>query len=139
MLFTKALFLCCLALLGCKRELTLNKLPELPPHWQHIPGQGIDSRVGRFVSSETNLIIHYDIGELAGEYATSKAYPNRKWLRSGQLAESSFRYLLNDDDTLYVTFPDEGPANFWVQVDGPEDIDYVLEMLARHRHDLLGK
>jgi len=129
--------LCCLVLLGCKQEFKSNTLPILPTHWRHIAEQGTDTKVGRFVSTQKDLVIHYDIGPLAGEYASSMPYPNREWLRDGRLGDSSFRYLLDNDGTLYVTIPYEGPANFWAKVDGQADIDYVLELLARHRQDLL--
>lgn len=149
--------LCCLTLLGCdpppnklnppqrdpeieeltEEEFKLNNLPDLPAHWRNVPEVGTDTTVGHFASSETDLVIHYDIGELAGQYASTKGYPNRKWLRAGRLDGSSFRYLLNDDGTLYVTFPAEGPANFWAKAEDQADIDYVVELLARHRRELL--
>lgn len=135
-----AVLLCVLtvpAAIGLADDLKLDNLPELPAHWKNEPMQGIDSRVGRFTSDEKDLVIRYDIGKLAGEYASPKHHPNRKWLRSGRLAGSSFRYLLDEDDTLYVTFPDEGPANFWAKVGGQDDIDYVVELLARHREKML--
>jgi len=140
-IYTSAM-LCCLACTGCEQQpeqqLALNDIPTLPPHWRNVTGQGMDSRVGRFESTKLALIIHYDIGELAGEYADTDPYPGYQWIRSGRLYGSSFRYLLNEDDTLYVTFPDEGPANFWAKVADDAEINYVLEFLARYRNDLLG-
>ena len=118
-------------------QLKLNNVPVLPAHWSNVNSQGIDSRVGHFTSTEVNYQIHYDIGELAGEYAAAKPYPNHQWIKSGTLHGSSFNYLLNDDGILYVTFPDEGPANFWAKVSTDTDIDYVLELLARYREQLL--
>jgi hypothetical protein len=136
------------AIVGCESKtdssgptvaLALNSIPTLPPSWSNTPQQGIDSRVGFFSSTKHQIQIHYDIGELAGEYASTKPYPNYKWIKSGTLHGSSFRYLLNEDDTLYVTFPDEGPANFWGKVKDDAEIDYILELLARYRRELLAK
>ena len=60
-------------------------------------------------------------------------------MRSSRLGDSKFHSLLDNDDTLYITFPDDGPANFWAKVSDQADIDYVLELLARHRKELLQK
>ena len=38
---------------------------------------------------------------------------------------------------INVTFPGEGPANFWAKVEGQDDIDYLVELLARYRKNLL--
>jgi hypothetical protein len=138
--FWIAVLVCGLMGFGCTSRLSLTSLPDLPSHWRNVIAMGEDTKVGTFVSIEkTNLVIRYDIGPLAGEYAARKHHRNRKWFRSAQLAQSSFNYLLAEDDILYVTFPDEGPANFWTQVKGQSEIDYVLELLARHRQKLLSQ
>lgn len=129
-----------LLLVGCGSEtqLDLNNIPTLPPHWSNVTERGTDTRVGHFASQTLTMTIHYDIGELAGLYADTKPYPEYKWIKSGRLHGSSFRYLLNNDNMLYVTFPDEGPANFWAKINDDSEIDYVLELLARYRNQLLG-
>ena len=134
--------LCCLVYAGCQQQreipaLALNAIPVLPAHWSNVSEQGTDSQVGHFESAKVELIIHYDIGALAGEYAHIEAYPKFRWFKTGRSHGSSFRYLLNENDTLYVTFFGEGPANFWAKVADDADIDYVLELLARYRNDLL--
>ena len=93
-----------LLLVGCGSEtqLALNNIPTLPPHWSNVTEQGTDSRVGHFASKTLTMEIHYDIGELAGVYADAKPYPKYKWIKSGRLHGSSFRYLLNDDNMLYM-------------------------------------
>jgi len=124
--------------IGCAEELPLSGLPSFPKHWKNVPGQGTDSRVGQFTSTKSDIVIQYDIGRLAGECADVDSFPNRQWLKSGRLAGSTFQYLLDKDDTLYVTFSDEGPANFWAKVKDQTEIDYILELLARYRINLLG-
>ena len=123
---------------GCSKQLSLNNITTLPTHWSNVAGQG-DSRAGQFESTKLTMVIHYDIGRLAGHYAAAKPHPNRQWIKRGKLHGSTFRYLLDDDDTLYVTFADEGPANFWTKVKNQSEIDYVLELLARYRKQLLGE
>lgn len=125
------------AINGCAQELKLNNLLVLPTHWRNVPAQGQDTAVGSFISTEKTLVIDYDIGRLAGEYASAKPYPKRQWLRAMRIGEESFNALLDNDNTLYITFPREGPANFWAKVSGQNDIDYLLELIARHRRELL--
>ena len=129
--------LCSLALSGCSLP-ALKSLPNLPSHWRNVKAQGIDTRVGHFESTKLELTIHYDIGRLAGEYAQVDAHPTHKWFTNVRLHGSSFRSLLDHDDILYMTFLDEGPANFWVKISNQAEIDYVYELLARYRRDLLG-
>lgn len=119
------------------QDLELSSLKKLPKDWYNVPEQGTDSRVGRFESKTSTLVIHYDIGHLAGEYASIDAYPQFRWFRKGKLAGNSFRYLLNDDNTLYVTFSDEGPANFWAKISNDDEMNFILELLARYRNELL--
>jgi len=136
---TRFAFACLLvSCAGCSSDdahekLVLNNLPAYPPHWRNTPGQGTDSTVGQLTSTEHKLVIKYDIGRLAGEYADAKAYPEHQWVKSGQLAGSKFQYLLDKGDTLYVTFSSEGPANFWASISDQSDIDYMIELLAKYR------
>jgi hypothetical protein len=128
----------CLVLAGCTEKLDLNNLPTLPSHWRNVSEQGNDTRVGHFASTEKSLVIVYDIGPLAGSYANPKAGPLTTSVRSAQLGDSSFYYRVSDNGKLlYITYPNEGPANFSTAVNGQNDIDYVLELVARHRHELL--
>jgi hypothetical protein len=127
-----------MALAGCSRELDLSDLPTLPAHWRNVTEQGIDTKVGHFASTEKSLVIAYDIGPLAGSYVKPTLYPKYDGARSARFGGSSFYYRLSNDQTLlYVTFPDEGPANYSAKVNGQRDVDYILELLARYRHELL--
>lgn len=128
------------------QNLELDAMPELPAHWRNVNVQGEDSWGGKFVSSErTDLVIRYDIGRCAGDYAKPRAHRMTKWMRAARLDNSYFHYLLTTDDMLYVTFYERepsgftSPANFFTRVDGLYDVDYVLELLARHRRELLAQ
>lgn len=81
--------------------------------------QGIDSSVGEFTSSEVDLKITYDIGGMAGNYVNANS-PNKQVFQSVN-QEFWYEYL---DDHMYFTFPNAGPANFFVE--GDEYFDDVL-------------
>lgn len=137
-----ATVLCCLAAAGCTPDAgppNVDVLPDLPDHWRNVPGQGIDSNVGAFESGELDLKIHYDIGRLAGAYADADNHPNHQWLKEAKRDGAFYRYLLAADNTLFITFPDEGPANFYAQARDDDEITYVMELVTRYRQDLLEK
>jgi hypothetical protein len=117
--------------------LNLNNIPKFPTHWINFCQQGIDTRVGYFKSKNLDLQIYYDIGPLAGEYAAIKPYKKYQWIKRAQLNGIKFNYLLNDDNILYVTFVNEGPANYWTKIKDSTDINYTLELLAKYRKVLL--
>lgn len=135
-ILTITILILCLGYGPREQTLTLNEIPAFPAGWRHVVMPG-DTANGYFISSEHQYRIYYDIGDLAGEYADGEAHPNYQWIRRATLDGSSFHYLLDEDDTLYITFPDEGPANYWCKVKDEDQIEYVLELLARYRHELL--
>lgn len=108
-----------------------------PNDWKHTPRQGIDSRVGDLHSPSRGLTIHYDIGRLAGNYAQFE--PKRGpvvWARSGRLLLSAYESVLSERDgvqTLTVTFPGEGPANYRAEVRDQDDIDAVFAALRARK------
>ncbi len=74
--------------------------------------QGIDSSVGEFISSEVDLKITYDIGVLAGNYVNANS-PNKQIFQS---VNQEFWYEFIDNHMCF-TFPNAGPANFFVEGD----------------------
>jgi hypothetical protein len=84
--------------------------------------QGIDSSVGEFVSSEVDLKITYDIGMMAGNYVNANS-PNKQIFQS---VNQEFWYEFKDDHMCF-TFPDAGPANFFIEGDAYFD-DVLLIM-----------
>jgi hypothetical protein len=130
----------------------LNALKDLPDHWDFVPARfSIDTEDGSFVSKESELEIRFHNGIHAGERASAKHYPDFKWLTKGRIksrnrrtdrvTEKEFVCLLSKENLLVMTFPgdgpDEGPANFFVEVKTNEDIEYAAELVLRHRNVLL--
>ena len=100
----------------------------LLPGFAHQPERGIDTKVGR-ISQEGGLTIRYDIGALAGNYATSQVR-NPLWAREQQHGAGIAYITLDVNRSLYVTFVDgESVANFYATVRGEEDIADFLTMV----------
>ena len=127
---------------------TLNALKELPEHWDCVPARfSIDTEDGSFVSKESELEVRFSNNWHAGEEANVKRFPDPKWLlkgriksrnrRTGKATEKEFVCLLSKENFLVITFPSEGPANFFAEVKTNEDIEYVAELVLRHRNVLL--
>ena len=100
----------------------------------YLPDEGEDTNAGRLVSIDSSILIHYHVGSLPREYANTKA--SGDGFRSARLGKSSFRYL-HRNNILFVTFRNEGPANYWVKVKSQEDVDFIIELLARYRKEVL--
>lgn len=110
----------------------------LLPGYEHVPGRGIDSLVGAIVK-EGDLVIRYDIGPPAGNYATGRS-DERRWLQSLERGGRTIDIAMRRDRTLVVTISRtaaaggggrEGlyPANFYAVVRNQEDIAEVLLMV----------
>jgi hypothetical protein len=118
----------------------LNKLRKLPDHWRCKAGFSLDTHCGTFESSEYRVSVSYGIYYRGGEKAQN-ARPDKhkgfKWHRTGRIGDTKFSYLLSKQNVLYITFPDEGPANYSAFIRTNEEIAYILELVCRHRHRLL--
>jgi len=120
----------------------LNKLRKLPDHWRCFAGPSIDTEGGWFGSSEVKTHVSYGIWYQGGEKAEQARPENHKdfkWHRTGRIGDANFSYLLTKDNQLLITFPDEGPANYYAFVKTSEEIAYVVELVGRHRHRLRAK
>ena len=111
---------------------------RLPAHWKNVPGDGIDTMVGQIESEKLPIKIDYDIGPFAGEYARTSSSRKTKWIKEGTARNCRFVYMLDENDVLYVTYPDEGPANFWASIQKETEIDVIVNLLSNHRNELLG-
>lgn len=80
----------------------------LPPCWQHNALQGTDSYVGELVYEAEGINVQYDIGGEAGFYVDSLSSTKV----NGQSINARFWYDKAANDMVYITFPDQGPANF---------------------------
>jgi hypothetical protein len=117
----------------------LNKLRTLPDHWRCWSGFTIDTEGGTFESSEVRVRVSYGISNRGGEKAEQAKpdkHKNFKWHRTGRIGDARFSYLLSKQNVLYITFPDEGPTNYYAFVRSSEEIAYVVELVGRHRHRL---
>jgi hypothetical protein len=104
---------------------------ELPTGFTHSRDQGIDSVVGRFTSPDGALIILYDIGPMAGVYATHPSPTPvvlSADLKAGELAELFIVYGA-PARTAIVSFPTAGPTNFFTDAGKESDIE-TLKKLA---------
>ena len=126
---------------GCKtsqesRELDLVyatvTLPQgFKPEWE--PG---DTPRGRLVSRDGKIVISFDLGFYAGAYAHPKE-KGQVWFRKGVVDAIPYQASLDRwtsktgalEKTLYITFPDLGPANFWSEVETPTDIDRITKII----------
>jgi hypothetical protein len=80
---------------------------------------------------KNGLTLDYDIGGLAGNYATGKLNPF-DWRKHDDNHGVPFDYALNRSgkkECLVVSFPQEGPANFVAELNEPEDVDRILTVL----------
>ena len=113
-------------------------LSTLPPHWRnYCCGYG-DSHTGRFISSELPLEISYDIGMMAGIHArTDNPYIEEYlWLKEKKVGEETVGIMLVRKDYLIVSFPGQ-MQNFFAEINGEHEIEYVVEFLIQYRRDLL--
>lgn len=94
--------------------------------YKHETLQGIDSRVGR-ISRKDGVTIEYDIGPLAGNYATSILNDDRAWSREQTVASDTVQIVMTKKNVLHVSFK-KGPANFWATAVTPADVADVLLM-----------
>ena len=144
-------FACLLAvfLAGCTLRTTdvRESLDQRTPNWEHVRLRGIDTNVGRFELSDWGLAIHYDIGFGAGNYVESMRKDSHWKVQksgSGNSHGHPYAYVVGGmedqrpaTNTLYVTFPDEGPANYYSEVSGDGDVTFILELLVECRGKLL--
>jgi hypothetical protein len=105
---------------------------ELPKGFTHKRGQGIDSLVGRFMSSDGAVVINYDIGPMAGVYAansSNKPVRSSSNLKAGTLT-GLFIVFGPDTRRAIVSFPTVGPTNFFIHVRKDSDIDTLKKLAA---------
>jgi hypothetical protein len=110
---------------------------DLPRGSHHRMEQGVDTSVGSISLGGTQNTLEYDIGHLAGNYA---AYDDREeffvWHKQDVNDEIVMDYALRNVDgrqTLLVSFPDLGPANFWSDVHDSSEIDAILGVMRTVR------
>jgi hypothetical protein len=108
---------------------------NLLPGYHHRAGQGIDSEVG-IIWKKDGLTIHYDIGELAGDYTEcghSCGWTDGElWRREQVLQGQRVICVFTSQRRLVVSFP-EAHANFYATVHTDQELTDMLLMLLTFR------
>lgn len=104
---------------------------SLLPGYRHRVGQGIDSKVGT-IWKDGGLVIHYDIGELAGDYTEcgrSCGWTNGElWRREQVVHGQRVVCVFTKKRRLVVSFPG-AHANFYGSIHTDEQLTEMLLML----------
>ena len=114
--------------LANEARLSWNLYVEIPENFNHIPEQGIDSKIGKILNDDESIIIRYDLGRLAGLYADPKEANNYKIFEEGEIDQTKYYYAVDKQDNLYVTFPDYG-LNFIYKLKSNEDYRNILNLI----------
>ncbi len=104
---------------------------RLPRGSHHQRERGDDSICGTIRLGASGPTLDYDIGPLAGNYATNKLNP-ADWRKHDENNGIPFDYSFSRSgkkDCLEVSFPQEGPANFVAELNEPDDMDRILTIL----------
>jgi hypothetical protein len=90
----------------------------LLPGYEHRVGQGIDSKIGT-IQKRNGILIHYDIGELAGVYTDCAPLCNwttgELWRKKQQIASLQVICVFTRSKRIVISFP-EVHANFYATV-----------------------
>jgi len=106
------------------RELDLlDAVVTLPQEFIHEWGVG-DTPCGKLLSQDAKAVIEFDLGFYAGTYAHLRQ-EGQGWFRKSVIDGIPYQASLDTRisnpgvlvKSLYVTFPDFGPANFWSEVE----------------------
>lgn len=103
---------------------------ELFDGYTHKSGRGIDSRGGE-ISKPGGMIIHYDIGQMAGLFA-GRCVSEKEclWYKGQKINGRDVWLSLTKDGRIYATFPKDY-ANFFAQTKSSEDIaDFLIMVLT---------
>jgi len=97
--------------LSTEMSLGIGTIP-LPSGWLAVDGQGTDSHVGVVLDARDREIMKYDIGAMAGVYASEAtgAAPAFTWSKHEEVAGQPLVYVLKKR-VLYMTLGQN--TNFW--------------------------
>lgn len=108
---------------------------NLLPGYHHYLGQGIDSKIGR-IWKERGLTIHYDIGELAGDYTecghSCGWTEGEVWRREQILQGQRIICVFTKRRRLVISFP-QVHANFYGTVRTDMELTDMLLMVFTFR------
>ncbi len=97
---------------------------QLIKGFRHQRLQGIDSSVGR-IWKEGGLEIQYDIGQLAGNRASSVKEADREWAIDQTVNGHPVEIVKNKNGEVFVTFPEDF-ANFYAKVANERELAAML-------------
>ncbi len=105
---------------------------QLLPGYRVTARRGIDSTGGGIASKETGLIISFDMGGNAGNYADSPdVKKNTVWRREQTISGVKFILVYTKSKDLYVTLPPS--TNFFARIRNEHDLaDMLLMVLTFH-------
>lgn len=142
-------FVCSVFFLGCKFSRDEEPLltgknivnlgsgtVNLPNGFTHSHGQGIDSTVGHFTSGDGHLVINYDIGLMAGVYASNME--GKEILSSSKVTAHGLKAIIvvsrwKNATHAIVSFPKGGPANFFAAIRNDTDLEAVTNLALSYR------
>ncbi len=118
--------------------ITLNDEPVPPPGqmkllpgYEHVPSCGIDT-AGGYIRKEGGLEIHYDVGEMAGNFAVRYANPDfSEWIRTEPVQNDCVLIVLTKQNRIIATY-EKAVANFSAKVSSQSDIDDFLKMVLTY-------
>ena len=104
---------------------------ELPGGFTHTRDKGKDSTVGHFTSADGKLTINYDIGRMAGVYAKASDLKDIVSSESVKVGDLAALIVVHGSKpkNIVISFPAGGPANFFAEVRGEEDIAAVRKLV----------
>lgn len=102
---------------------------ELPIGFRQVPSQGLDSTVGDFVSEDDKLVIHYDIGGMAGIYAKPENARDGDSYTEFQVGEHTATMIVSSGSPQKVVVSISG-VNLFADVRSKEDIATVKRLAA---------
>jgi hypothetical protein len=114
----------------------------LPPGFTHQPQRGTDSYPGRILSSDSSLVIHYDIGPMAGAHVHPSRRRDFQWFLehevSGYKAYSA-GFLKDQERWVATTVLGQGadplalPANFEATVRSEAEVAAFMAIATSYR------
>lgn len=102
---------------------------RIHPGYTHQRLRGIDTQVGKIVRKD-GLAIQYDIGQSAGNYATSRKN-DATWFKEQMVRNQTVQIAYQKDKELVVTFT-MGPANSVATPKNEDDLAEILLILLTY-------
>ncbi|MDQ2745635.1 MAG: hypothetical protein M3T96_00025 [Acidobacteriota bacterium] len=106
---------------------------KLLPEYIHERKRGVDSARG-VISKKDGLVINYDIGRMAGNYANRKIVENKKnivWQKQEKINDDDLLIAYFKDGKIVASFNKES-ANFFAETRSEKDVADFLEIIKTY-------